>query len=80
MQRLLQLEEEQLADVHYHFGAGRRRPLLAAGIYEAPPPDKPDIGVDTDDLLILNGRNGFAEAILAPLLEVVRARRLVVNA
>ncbi len=62
------------------FGAGRRRPLLAAGIYEAPPPDKPDIGVDTDDLLILNGRNGFAEAILAPLLEVVRARRLVVNA
>jgi hypothetical protein len=54
---------------------GRSRPLVASVIYEGPPPDKDDIGVDTEDIVIVNCRAGFLELTFAAVLQSLSERR-----
>jgi TIR domain len=61
------LEQARLA-------TGRRRPLAAGAIYHAPPPDKDDVGIDAEDLLVVDCRDGFSETVFTGFLDRLTER------
>ena len=55
-------------------GTGRRRPLAAGAVYHAPPPDKDDVGIDAEDLLVVDCRDRFSETVFTGFLDRLTER------
>jgi hypothetical protein len=50
----------------------RVSPVLAIPVIDAPPPDKPDLGMSLDGLVVINGRAGIGPDALSRLSETLR--------